>query len=91
MKGKTMRPIELIQAAAGSRRLLDTIYGPQAAELRSQVASELYGVPFVKSAKECQYGRLRKALLSYAGVSGTCIANEDAMFERLYATKAAEV
>lgn len=63
------------------RKYLDVIYGPRAVELRAKIASALFGKPLPKSAKECQYGRLRLALLALVKVSGGCAASEDSNFQ----------
>lgn len=64
-----------------SQKTLDVIYGPQAKQLRASVATILHGHNIAPSAKEAQYGRLRAALMSAAGIERSCIAVEDAYFE----------
>ncbi len=64
-----------------SVRLLDALYGPASKELCRQVATVLWGRPIKVSAKEAQFGQVRKALLVFLGVTGNCIAAEDAAFE----------
>jgi hypothetical protein len=66
----------------GSRRYLDMLYGPDAKELRSDIASHLHGaVRIPKSDKRCQYGNLRRALVEAIGATGECIAAVDSDFQ----------
>ena len=48
--------------ATNGHRYMDVIYGPRAATIRQQIASEIHGEPLTKSDKRCQYGNLRAAL-----------------------------
>ena len=78
-----MRPV----VDSGNRpsvRALDRLYGPQAMELRRRVASIAYGEELKKSDKRCQYGSLRRKLLDVSGVTGNCIAVEDAAFQEMF-------
>lgn len=64
-------------------RYLDRLYGPCAAELRVRVASAVHGRELRKSAKECQYGNLRRSLVELFGATGSCIAAVDANLQEL--------
>lgn len=64
-----------------SVRLLETIYGPRALPLRTQVAALMLDRKVTGSDKAAQYGNLRRALLEMVGATGDCIAAQDADFE----------
>lgn len=84
MTDQQLRAFAVLKAANSGRlkrRYLDVIYGPRAAFLRSVIATTFYGVHRSKSHKDCQYGRLRRALLDAIGAKGDCIAAEDHDFE----------
>ena len=73
-----------------SVKLLDTLYGPRALPLRTQVAALMLDRKVTGSDKAAQYGNLRIALLKATGITNDgqhCKAWEDAEFE----TKAAEI
>lgn len=69
--------------ATNGHRYMDVIYGPRAATIRQQIASEIHGEPLTKSDKRCQYGNLRAALVELVGASGDCIAAVDSNFQQL--------
>jgi hypothetical protein len=80
--------VKILKAeTTGQRRYVDVIYGPSAALLRQRIACALHEKPLTKSAKECQYGDLRRTLIEALGVSGNCIAREDKELQRIIETR----
>lgn len=66
------------------RRTLDALYGPYAQSLRLEMVRIMTGNPNVKkSDKRVQWGNFRRSLLELGGITGTCIADEDAKFEEM--------